>query len=128
VAGYLLTAVAGLAVLLAALGLYGVVSGLVGERTQEIGLRVALGAQRRDVAAWVLGKSLSLVSLGTVLGIAGSLALGRVLESLLFEVRSNDPATLAAVALLLVLVAVVATALPMRRATRVDPIMALRAE
>jgi len=115
------------ALLLAAIGIYGVVAYSVAERTNEIGIRVALGAARRDVVRMVLGRVLLLVVPGVALGIAGALATTRVLESLLFAVKPNDSATFAGVAVLLVGVAFVAGFIPARRASRVDPLVALRA-
>ena len=117
-----------LALALAAVGIYGVVSYLVNERTREMGIRMALGAARRDVLAMVLRQGLGLVSLGLALGFLASLLLARLLVSLLFEVRPADLATSAAAALLLAAVALVACYLPAHRASRVDPLIALRYE
>jgi putative ABC transport system permease protein len=114
------------ALVLAAIGIYGVVAYSVAERTHEIGIRVALGAGRGNVVGMVLRRLFVLLVPGVVVGIAGALATTRVLASLLFEVRPNDPATLAAVALLLAAVAAVAGLVPARRASRVDPLVALR--
>ncbi|HUQ83151.1 MAG TPA: ABC transporter permease [Gemmatimonadaceae bacterium] len=116
------------ALLLAAIGIYGVVAYSVAERTHEIGIRVALGAVRTDVASLVVRRVLVLVVPGVVLGIGGALAVTRVLASLLFEVKPNDPATLAAVAVLVLATAAVAALVPARRATRVDPLIALRSD
>lgn len=124
----LLASFAGLALLLAVLGIYGVMSYAVAQRTHEIGVRMALGAQRVDVARLVLGRGVFLTLLGLAIGIAGALALGRYLETLLFEVKPADPATLAAVIALLLAVAIAACLLPARRATRVDPMVALHYE
>ena len=115
------------ALLLAAIGIYGVVAYSVAERTHEIGIRVALGADRRAVVRMVLRRIVVLVVPGVVLGVAAALAVTRVLATLLFGVKPNDPATLAAVAALLVGVAFVAGVIPARRASRVDPLVALRA-
>lgn len=119
---------AGLALLLAGVGLYGVLAFLVTQRTREIGIRVALGAQARDVMRLVLRQGLALSLAGILLGICLSLAGTRVLTGLLYGVSPNDPATFAALALLLVLVALLACIVPARRALKVDPIVALRYE
>jgi putative ABC transport system permease protein len=119
---------AGFAVALAMIGVYGVVSYSVSERTNEIGIRVALGAASRDVVRLVLQEALILAGIAVVLGLAGSLALSRVLETLLFEVTPTDPATLASVCGAILIVSALAAILPARRAMRVDPIVALRYE
>ncbi len=124
----LLVQFAALALLLAAVGIYGVMSDFVMQRTKEIGVRMAVGARATDVLKMVLGKGLVLVTLGLSIGIAGALALTRLLESLLFGVTPADVATYVAVAFLLSLVAVVAILLPALRATRVDPLTALHYE
>jgi putative ABC transport system permease protein len=124
----LFAAFSGAALLLAALGLYGIVSYAVARRTGELAIRVALGARRADVLRLVLGQAAKLVALGLALGVAGALALTRLLASLLFGVRPHDPATFAVVVALLSLVALLACLLPALRATRVDPMAALRAE
>jgi putative ABC transport system permease protein len=124
----LLTGLGALALVLAVIGIYGVVSYSVAQRTQEIGVRVALGATRRDVYRMVVGEAGALIAAGLVVGVGASLALGSMIRSLLFEVSHRDPATVATIAALLALVALVASLVPARRATRVDPLVALRAE
>jgi putative ABC transport system permease protein len=119
---------AGLALSLAALGLYGVMSCLVGERRHEVGVRLALGARPSAVVSMVLGRSLAFAGLGLGLGLAAALVLGRLLEGVLFGVRSHDPATLALVSLVLLLVAAAAAYAPARRASRLDPAVVLRTE
>ena len=128
-AGMMLAAGFGsLALVLAAIGIYGVLSYSVGRRTREIGVRVALGASRGDVARLVLREGLLMTTAGVVLGLAAALVLSRFMESVLFEVKPADPATYALVAAILIAVAVVATLVPARRATAVDPLVALRSE
>jgi len=124
----LLGAFAVAALLLAGLGLYGVMSYAVGRRVKEIGLRMALGAQMGDVMRLILGEGIKLALLGTVLGVAGALAAGRFLQSLLFQIAPGDPLTFAVVCGVLLAVALLACAVPARRATRVDPLVALRSE
>jgi putative ABC transport system permease protein len=113
---------------LAVIGIYGVMSYSVAQRTREIGVRVALGARRRQVIALVLGQSAVLTVIGIVLGLSGAAMLSRYLEGLLFGVTPLDPATFAGAAVLFTLVALVAAYGPVRGATGVDPLVALRAE
>ena len=124
----LLSVFAGLALALAMAGLYAVISCLTAQRTQEIGIRMALGARPADVLWMITGQGLGLAAAGLVCGVAGSLALGRILASRLFGVTASDPATLTAVTLLLLLVAAAACAIPAFRAARIDPATALRSE
>jgi putative ABC transport system permease protein len=116
------------ALTLAAVGIYGVVAFSVARRTQEIGVRVALGAQRGDVLRLVVGEGARLAFLGVAIGIAVSFAITRFISSLLFGVSSTDPLTFASVAALLSLAALAASYVPARRAMRVDPMVALRYE
>jgi putative ABC transport system permease protein len=122
----LLTIFAGMALVLAAVGIYGLMSYMVNERRHEIGIRMALGAAARDVLVLVVRETGVLVAIGVGIGVAGALALGRVLGRIAFEVEGSDPATIGAVAVLLAVVALAATLAPARRATRVAPVVALR--
>ncbi|MCA1591406.1 MAG: ABC transporter permease [Acidobacteria bacterium] len=116
------------ALLLAAVGIYGVMSYSVTQRTHEIGLRMALGAQRGDVLGMVVGQGMTLIMIGVALGLAASFALTRVMRGLLYGVSATDPLTFGGVALVLILVALLACFIPARRATKVDPMVALRYE
>ncbi len=124
----LLTGFAALALLLALFGIYGVLSYSVNLRTQELAIRQALGAQARDLTALVVRQGMSLVLLGIGIGLGVALALTRLMKTLLFGVSATDPLTFTVIALLLTLVALPACWIPARRATKVDPITALRSE
>jgi predicted permease len=124
----LLGAYAALALILAIVGIYGVVSRSVTQRQQEIGVRVALGAQPRDVFGLVVRQGLTLAAIGVAIGLVGSWLLTPVLRSWLYEMEPGDPLTFGAVAGILVTVALLATAIPARRATKIDPVLAMRAE
>ncbi len=124
----LLSFFGGLAVLLAAVGLYGVMAYSVAQRTQEIGIRMALGAQTSNVLRLVIWQGMKLVVIGLVIGALGAYALKQVIESQLYGVKANDPITLAVVGVLLLLIALVACYIPARRAAKVDPMVALRYE
>jgi len=124
----LLAAFGGLALLLATIGMYGVVSYSVVQRTREIGVRMALGAGRGQVFAMVVGRGSCLAAAGIAIGLLAALGATRLLRGLLYGVQPTDPITFAAVAALLMAVAILACAIPARRATRVDPLIALRGE
>lgn len=117
-----------LALLLASIGLYGLISYSVSQRTREIGIRVALGAQQRDVMRLVLGQGAKLTAIGVVIGVAAALGLAQLMGSILYGVKATDPLTFVGVAIALAIVALAACYIPARRATRVDPMVALRYE
>ncbi len=124
----LLAIFAGVALILAAVGIYGVMSYSVAQRTHEIGIRMALGAQTGTVLRLAVGYGLKLVVAGIVIGLIAAFALTRVMATLLFGVTATDPATFTLISLLLICVAAIASYIPARRATKVDPIIALRYE
>jgi len=126
----LLAVFAALALILAMVGMYGVISYLVGQRTQEIGIRMALGADQRDILRWVIGEGGRMAILGAGVGLLAGLGLAQMLAhwSLIYGVHAYDPWTMAAVTILLMAVALVASYIPAMRATRIDPMRALRNE
>ena len=126
--GLLLGVFSGIALVLATAGIYGVMAYFVTQRTREIGVRIALGAQWRDVLKLVLSSGMSLVVIGLIIGLAGALALTRLMTSLLFEVSPTDPITFGGVALCIIVATLLACYIPARRATKVDPLVALRYE
>jgi predicted permease len=123
---WLLGSFAGVALLLAIIGIYGVITYSVARRTQEVGIRRALGAQQADILRLVLGQGLALALTGIAIGIAGAFALTRVMRGLLFHVTATDPATFIGIAILFAIVALAASYIPARRAARIDPMAALR--
>ncbi len=125
---FLLLLFAGLALVLSSVGIYGVMAYTTTQRRHELGIRLALGARSGDVLGLVLGQGMRLVAAGVVLGLAGAWLLSRVVASQLYGISARDPLTYAVVALLLGGIALLATYLPARRATRVDPMLALRSE
>lgn len=124
----LLSIFAGTALLLAAIGLYGVISYSVAQRTRELGIRIALGAQRGDVLKLVLQQSMALVAVGVLLGLAASIGLTRLMATILYGVSAADPITFVVLSTTLFSVALLACWLPARRASTVDPLVALRTE
>ncbi len=127
-AATLLSVFGGLALLLASIGLYGVMAYVVGQRRREIGVRLALGAQRGDVFKLVIKEGMALVTAGVAIGLVGAIAGTRLLRTFLYEVRPTDAVTFIGIALTLAAVALLANYLPARRAARIDPMKALRAE
>jgi putative ABC transport system permease protein len=124
----LLATFSGIALFLAAIGIYGVMAYSVAQRTQEIGVRMALGARQYHVLRLVLRQSMVMLVMGTVIGLAGAFALTRLMRTLLFEITATDPLTYVSVIGLLIVVALLASYIPARRATKVDPLVALRYE
>ena len=124
----LLGAFAGVALILAAIGLYGVIAYSVTQRTNELGVRMALGAQKNDVLRLIVGQAALMAALGIGIGLIAALGLLRVISKLLFGVNTTDPVTFASTALLILAVALAASAIPAWRAIHVDPVVALRYE
>lgn len=124
----LLSAFAAIAAALAAVGIYGVMSYSVSQRTNEMGIRIALGAERGGILRLVVGQGLRVAAAGAGVGVVGALLLTRLMSGLLYGVGATDPGTFIAVTLLLCAVAIVACYIPARRATRIDPLKALRSE
>jgi len=125
---FVMSVFAALALVLSSIGLFGVLTSLVGQRTQEIGIRMALGAQSKDVLRMVVGEGVRLVLLGVVIGVGAGIALSRYLASLFFGVSPANPTTYLEVALLMIAIALIACLLPALRAVRVNPMTALRYE
>ncbi|HWI18086.1 MAG TPA: FtsX-like permease family protein, partial [Vicinamibacterales bacterium] len=126
--GFLLGTFAAIALTLAAVGIYGVLSYLVARRTHEIGIRLAVGANRAQVMTMVLKQGLSLAGIGIAAGLAAAFLVTQFMQTLLYQIRPSDPETFVLVSLVLVGVAIVASAVPAYRATRVSPLIALRTE
>ena len=125
---WLLLVFAGVGVILGAVGVYGVIAYAVGERRREIGVRIALGAEPGRVAGAVLAQGVRYAAVGVAIGLAGSLAVTRVMRSLVFGVSTTDPLTFVGLSVFLVVVAALASYLPARQAARTDPMVALRAD
>jgi putative ABC transport system permease protein len=126
--GYMFGIFGAAALFLAGVGVYGVLSFSVSQRTQEMGVRIALGAKRRDVLGLVVRQGLMLAAIGVALGLLGAFGVTRVIQSLLYNVSTTDPISFLGVSIFLTVIAVLASYLPARRATTVDPIVALRIE
>jgi putative ABC transport system permease protein len=124
----LLGVFAGIALILAAIGLYGVIAYSVAQRTNELGVRVALGAQKSDVLKLVVGHGAQLAALGIAIGLVLALALMRIISTLLFSVNATDPVTFAAAAIVILAIALAASYIPALKAIKVDPVVALRCE
>jgi ABC-type antimicrobial peptide transport system permease subunit len=124
----LLVIFAALALLLASVGIYGVIFSVVGERAHEIGIRMALAAKPQDILRLILSRGGKLAGVGVAIGLAAALGMTRLMTSMLYGVRATDPLTLTGVAILLTLVALAACYIPARRATQIDPVVALRYE
>jgi ABC-type antimicrobial peptide transport system permease subunit len=126
--GFLMGAFAAIALTLAAVGIYGVLSYLVARRTQEIGIRLAIGADRSQVMLMILRQGMTLAGAGIAAGVVAAFLMARLMQSLLYQVKPNDPGTFLVVPMVLVIVALLASLLPAFRATRVSPLTALRSE
>jgi ABC-type antimicrobial peptide transport system permease subunit len=124
----LLGGFAGIALILATIGIYGVMAYLVNQGTREIGIRMALGASRRNILSLVVRRGMALALSGVTIGLAAAFLFTRLMQSLLFGVDATDPITFAAISLLLFLIALLASYIPARRATRIDPMVSLRCE
>ena len=124
----LIGALGAAALLLAAIGLYGVISYSVSQRTNEIGIRVALGGRQSDILKLVIGEGMILTAVGAIVGLIGAFALTQLMSGILFGVRASDPLTYAGITGLLAVIALLATFIPARRAARIDPMTALRYE
>jgi ABC-type antimicrobial peptide transport system permease subunit len=123
-----MTVFATVALLLAALGVYGIVAYSVSQRTREFGIRVALGARPAQIIGMVVSQNLRIVAIGLVVGLAAAIPATRLMRGLLFQVGPNDPATFAAIGVMLAAVAIVASYVPARRGTQIDPVVTLKSE